>query len=146
MPILIASIVGSFLASYGAKLLSDAFLTERIAIIGDFAGLRPTLNPGVAFSLDLGNFEGAVILIALLCVCVAAFRSAKTVWSQIGFGIIIGGAVGNVIDRMTDGVVTDFFQVGTFPIFNVADSCITVGVGILLAEALFSWYRTKGRR
>jgi lipoprotein signal peptidase len=65
-----------------------------------------------------------------------AVRAKGSAAQRVGFGLIIGGALGNVADRLLDGHVTDFFQVGAFPIFNVADSCITVGVVILLAESL----------
>jgi signal peptidase II len=135
--ILWTSIAASFLLSMLAKWLADSFLTERIAILGSFAGLRYTLNPNVAFSLDFGDFQGALIAGALVAICIVAFRSAKTRLSQIGYGIIIGGALGNIVDRLRDGAVTDFFQVGTFPVFNVADSWITVGVVVLLVETLF---------
>ncbi len=57
--------------------------------------------------------------------------------------MIVGGALGNVIDRIRDGAVTDFFQVGGFPIFNVADSFITVGVGVLLLEMILVWWSQK---
>lgn len=130
------TVVFSLAASYGAKMLADALLVGRLPILGSFAGLQYAHNPGIAFSVDLGNYQDAVILGALALICVVAWKSAKTMTSRIGFGLIIGGALGNVIDRIPDGVVTDFFQVSTFPIFNVADSCITVGVVILLLESV----------
>ncbi len=137
VPILLLTIITALGTSLLTKVLADQFLKERIAVIGEFAGLRYALNPGVAFSLDLGQFQTVIILGALIAISVVAFRTAKTRWSQIGYGLIVGGALGNVIDRLFDGYVTDFFQVGTFPIFNLADSWITVGVGILLIETLF---------
>ena len=50
----------------------------------------------------------------------------------LGFGLIIGGALGNIVDRFDDGHVTDFIQIGWWPLFNIADSCISIGVIILL--------------
>ena len=50
------------------------------------------------------------------------------------FGLIIGGALANIADRLPDGLVTDYIQVGTFPVFNLADSCITVGAVLLIFE------------
>jgi signal peptidase II len=50
----------------------------------------------------------------------------------LALGLQLGGALGNWIDRMTVGYVVDFISVGNFPVFNVADSCITIGVGVLL--------------
>jgi signal peptidase II len=47
-------------------------------------------------------------------------------------GLQLGGALGNLIDRLTQGYVTDFISVGTFPVFNVADASISIGVAILI--------------
>lgn len=125
----------SFIFSFAAKLLADQFLDERIAIWGQFVGLYYSRNPGIAFGIRLPNVLQEIFIgAALLLVFWLAIKSAKTTPSRIGYGLIVGGALGNVIDRLRDGFVTDFFQVGTFPIFNVADSCITVGVGILLLD------------
>ena len=55
---------------------------------------------------------------------------------RIALAMQMGGALGNLIDRIRFGPVTDFIAVGSFPVFNVADASITVGVGILL---LFLW-------
>jgi signal peptidase II len=131
------------IASFAGKFLADAYLQERVAIIGSFAGLQYSRNPGIAFGLKLpSGFQEIFIIAALIFVCFLAFKSAKTRISRIAYGLIVGGALGNVLDRLLDGYVTDFFQVGTFPIFNVADSCITVGVAFLLAESLTLVRRT----
>jgi signal peptidase II len=55
----------------------------------------------------------------------------------------LGGAVGNLIDRVTQGYVTDFVSVGNFAVFNVADSCITVGVGVLILGVWLQERRKK---
>ena len=55
----------------------------------------------------------------------------------------LGGAVGNLIDRLTIGHVTDFISVGSFPVFNVADSSITIGVVILLLSMIISEHKQK---
>ncbi len=129
--------IGSLALSLIAKVLADVYLTDRIAIIGEFAGLQYVHNPGVAFGLQLpSGIQEAVIIVALVLVIIVAYKSAPTTLNRWGFGLIAGGALGNIIDRLRDGVVTDFFQVGSFPVFNVADSCITVGVALLLVESL----------
>jgi signal peptidase II len=134
---LFAVILGSFLLSMTVKLLADTFLHARIPLIGRFVGLLPAYNEGVAFGIRLpGLLQPLFILAALGIVAYVAFHSAKTTLSQWGFGLILGGALGNLADRTLDGKVTDFFQVGTFPIFNVADSWITIGVVILLLESI----------
>jgi signal peptidase II len=126
----------AFALSFLAKLLADALLVERVAIVGSFMGLQPSLNPGVAFGVRLpGVIQTPLILLALALLAYAA-RKAATPSSRIGFGLLLGGALGNVVDRLPDGYVTDFFQIGSFPIFNVADSCITVGVVLLVLDGL----------
>ena len=135
MKILWITIVLSFLVSVATAMLTDAFLIERIAIVGSFIGLQRSYNEGIAFGINLPPiFQEALILTALIAVGALALRSSRAMLSQIGFGLILGGGLANIIDRIPDGLVTDLFQVGTFPIFNVADSCITVGVGLLLLE------------
>jgi signal peptidase II len=123
--------------------LGETFLGERVALIGSFAGLTLSHNPGIAFGIRLpAVFQELLIVGALAWMTVLAIRSASSLWHRVGFGFIVGGALGNLIDRFIDGVVTDYFQVGTFPIFNVADSFITVGVLFLLADA-FGMVRNK---
>jgi signal peptidase II len=56
-----------------------------------------------------------------------------------------GGAIGNLIDRLTVGTVTDFISVGTFPVFNVADSCISIGVALLVATMWVEDRRARAR-
>ena len=124
----------SFAGSIGSTLLTQRLLVHRIPIIGSFIGLQPSENPGVAFGLELGVAEPSAIAIAAVIVVVMALRTSQSRMSQTGFGLILGGGMANIIDRFVDGKVTDLFQVGSFPIFNVADSCITVGVAILFLE------------
>ena len=145
MRLLSVSIFLSFLLSMCAKWLADAYLHAFVPVFGNFAGLHYVTNPGIAFSITFPPVvQSALILAALVILSIVAFRTAKTQWSKVGFGMIIGGALGNLADRLLDGVVTDFFRVGTFPVFNVADSFITVGVAVLLLEAFMQWvYRPR---
>ena len=125
----------SVIGATGAALLTDVYLVDRIAIAGSFIGLEYSLNEGIAFGMHIpGALQFILILAALFFVGWYALREAKTQLSQIGFGLIIGGGIANVIDRLADGFVTDMIQVGTFPIFNVADSCITIGIVLLFYE------------
>ncbi len=122
-----------------SKYFADTFLHTRVAIVGSFLGLDPVQNPGVAFGIRLpAIFQEVIIVAALVFVCVLAYRSERIARHDIGYGLIVGGALGNLLDRLTDGLVTDFFQVSTFPVFNVADSCITIGVCFLLADLFLS--------
>ena len=117
----------------------DVWLNERITVIGSFIGLQRSLNDGVAFGLHLGAFQNIFIFIALILITVFAVHSAKKPIEQIGFGLIVGGGIANVIDRIRDGYVTDMIQIGSFPIFNIADVCINIGVGLLLFELIIGW-------
>lgn len=137
----------AFLLSFTAKLTADAFLHNRIAILGSFAGLLPTRNPGIAFGIRLpSGFQEVFIVLALGLVVFAAVRSERSRIGDWGYGLIVGGALANVVDRVRDGFVTDFFQIGSFAIFNVADSCISIGVVLLLAQSLISVRSSRLKR
>jgi signal peptidase II len=87
-------------------------------------------NPGVAFGLFAGGgvlliLVGAVALAALLAFFVS---NARRPWAWLPTGLLIGGAAGNLIDRLRDGAVTDYVQLPHWPAFNVADVAITFGV------------------
>ena len=136
MRLFITVAITTTLLSLLAMWLGETFLGERIAIIGSFAGLTLSHNPGIAFGIRLPPVVQELLIIgALGWMTTLGIRSATSLLHRVGFGCIVGGALGNLIDRLMDGVVTDYFQVGTFPIFNVADSFITIGVLFLLADA-----------
>lgn len=119
------------------KLLADIFIADRIALLGDAVGLVHTLNPGIAFGLRFPPIIQTLLIAAALALVVwAALKERRTTLVQVGFGLIIGGALGNLADRAGDGFVTDLFQVGAFPVFNVADSCITIGAALLLLSSI----------
>ncbi len=130
-------VLGSFGVSIASALAVDALVTTRVPVVGSLAGLQKTYNPGIAFGVHLPPYvQEGLVLLALVLVAVTALRTAKTTVQRLGFGLIVGGALANLLDRAMDGYVTDFFQIGSFYIFNVADSCITVGVAVLLVEGL----------
>jgi len=92
-------------------------------------------NTGAAF----GMFQGGGWIFGILAVIVTIFiiiyfpqipKDEKLM--RVAIAMQLGGAIGNLIDRLVFGPVTDFISVGRFPVFNVADSSITVGVGLLL--------------
>jgi len=103
---------------------------------GTNIGLNRSFNEGIAFGVGLGTYQEAIIIIALIIIGFVSFRSAQRVMEQIGFGLILGGGLANIIDRAIDGYVTDMIQVGGFPIFNLADVFINIGVGLLLLDIL----------
>ncbi len=110
-------------------------IVRPIILVPGFLKLQLSENPGIAFSINIPSpWEEILILSALTAVCIVAVRSKPDTWASIGYGLIIGGALGNLVDRLPDGLVTDYIAAGSFPIFNAADSCITVGAAILLIE------------
>lgn len=144
MPLLAASAAIAFFASFVVKLLVDRFLLTRVSVLGSFAGFEYSTNPGVAFGIRFPGGVQEILVFAALCIVgFFAWKTSKTRLQRIAFGMILGGALENIVDRMRDGVVTDFVQVGSFPIFNVADSCITIGVFLLFIEVLLQHRRVR---
>ncbi len=92
-----------------------------------------------AFGL-FGNHAWLLVLmsLAVLAVFWFAFRESATQSQlvQVAFGGIVGGAIGNMVDRFHYGFVVDFIDLRWWPVFNVADSCITVGVALLVLGSL----------
>lgn len=105
------------------------------ALVGDWLSLSYAQNTGVAFSMlrghrDLAGLLGAVAVTAMVVGYLRVrHRSPLLV---VGAGLVGGGAVGNLAERLRVGHVTDFISVGRWPAFNLADSAITVGVIMLL--------------
>lgn len=118
---------------------------RRIELLG-FLDLVPVENRGISFGLFQGDGESDVWLISGVALAVS---TGLGVWLSridrrlpaLALGLIIGGALGNVIDRLRLGWVIDFidFHVNTWhwPAFNIADASIVVGVGALLIDGLF---------
>lgn len=110
---------------------------EVIKVINNFFYITRTSNTGAAFSI----FEGKIILflivsIITIIILIKYIKSFKdNMINNLAFGLMIGGIVGNFIDRLFLGYVRDFIKVDIFnfnyPIFNIADSCIVVGVILL---------------
>jgi len=112
--------------------------------LAPFMDLVMVWNRGVSYGLfQAGGLTGTIVLVAFSLVAVVALswwlRSADRLLLGWGLGLVIGGALGNVIDRILYGAVADFFHFHAFGydwyVFNVADAAITVGVVALLADA-----------
>lgn len=130
---LITTIV-SLISAVGTNIfLTNSYLWHGI-------GLQKSYNTGIAFSIELGPMQSFIIIGALMTIGVVAYKQATARYEQIAFGFIVGGGLANVLDRLPDGRVTDMLRVGSFPIFNVADVCINIGVLILIAHSLHSMY------
>ncbi len=133
---LLLSIGSSFVFGLVITWAVRSYLDTPVSIIGDWFVLRHAENPGIAFGVRIPSpWQEILIFGALALVAFIAVKSV-TRFSRFAYGLIIGGALANVFDRFSDGMVTDYFSVGTFPIFNVPDSCITIGVTLLLVESI----------
>lgn len=94
-----------------------------------------TRNRGIAFGLEAGSgaIVSVVIGLALLALLVYFARNATRPLLWLPTGLLFGGAIGNIVDRVREGAVTDFIKLPLgWPPFNLADACITVGVIILI--------------
>ncbi len=127
-----------------AQVMQTMRLHESIPVVSNFFSITYIRNPGAAFgflSSSSGSFRfvffGVTSLFALGLLGTILVRMPKHNWmGQLSVAGILGGAIGNLLDRLRYGEVIDFldfyFNAYHFPAFNVADSAITVGVGFLI--------------
>lgn len=122
-------------ADQAAKAAVEAhlYLGEEVDVLGPF-GLTLSHNTGVAFGLAGGAGAGLVLVtLAALALIVYLFsRDPRRPWMWVAVGLLAGGAIGNLADRVTSSAVTDFIAVGSWPPFNLADVGITTGVALLV--------------
>lgn len=147
----VAAVVAIVAVDQLTKAWAVAALSDGpVSLIGDTVELRLARNPGSAF----GGFQGltpllAVAAIAVTVLLVRAVRRTTEPAVLTGFALVLGGALGNLIDRLARspgflrGHVVDFVSIGWFPVFNVADSCITIGATVLVVHTL--WADVRGR-
>lgn len=108
-------------------------VTEQVSIIGSYVMLQKTYNEGIAFGIPLPSpWKERMIIGALIIVLIIAYMDREAKNRSFAYGLIVGGATGNIIDRFMDGTVTDIFRIGTFPTFNFADASISLGVALLI--------------
>ena len=117
-------------------------LGHSVPLLSCFA-LTHVQNTGAAFGIFAQSnklFIGLTFVILALLVKMHKELTAPGVWGRTGIALVWGGAVGNLVDRIRNGAVTDFLDVfwhaWHWPAFNVADSAISVGVGLLLIQNL----------
>lgn len=128
------------------KFAAEAFLSngQVVSVIGEILRFRLAYNDGAAFSLSFGGtwVLAAVSTVAVLLLLWFGPRAKSTIWSVIA-GLVLGGAAGNWVDRVFkepaffSGYVVDFIQIPfNFPIFNLADSFLVIGVGLAILRTL----------
>ncbi|RFC69649.1 MULTISPECIES: signal peptidase II [Mesorhizobium] len=126
------------------KMLAETRLTmhEQVDLLPFFALFR-TYNTGVAFSMFSWIGDKGLIAISLGVIAFMLYLAARTssALALAGFALVIGGAVGNLIDRAIYGHVIDYFlfhtPVWSFAVFNLADAFITVGAALILLHEVF---------
>lgn len=119
--------------------ITHMYVGESIPVLAGYMNFTYILNRGAAFGM-LENqhvlFLGIVCLICGLSVWKRREISLWPLYAQMGLGLLLGGALGNAFDRVRQGAVIDFFDFKIWPIFNVADVGICLGVALL---ALYTW-------
>lgn len=148
-PVVSASIILLVIfVDQGLKWLAEQQLPlhQQIDIV-PFVALFRTHNTGIAFSMLSGLGATGLTLIAIAVIIGVLVLWAKTAAefriARLGFALIVGGAIGNLIDRAMLGYVIDYMLLHTpdwsFAIFNFADACITFGAGLVLLDELLKW-------
>ncbi len=148
LTVLALDVVTKFLA---VKLLTP---NQPVSIIGDTVTWTLVRNPGAAFSLAAG-YTLVLTVIATGVVVGIVWMAPRLVspWWALGLGMILGGALGNLMDRFfrgpapLQGHVIDFVSIGWWPVFNVADPAVVGGAALLVALSFFGYdFDTVGRR
>jgi signal peptidase II len=143
-------VIVGVLAIVAVDQLTKAWAVRSLAsgpkwVFGDRVGFQLTRNGGSAFS----RFQGftpilAVGAVIVTIVLIRVLRRTTDPLLVIGLVLVLGGALGNIMDRIfrdpgfMRGHVIDFVAVGWYPVFNVADSCVTIGAILLIVRSLRS--------
>jgi len=119
-----------------------------LALLENLVVIRHVRNSGAAFGMfpAAGNLFLLVAVLVVLGIIRYYYSRAHTAapWVRISLGLMLGGALGNMIDRFRFGFVVDFIDLGWWPVFNVADSSIVVGVTMLAIYMAF--FQSRERR
>ena len=144
-----------FLVDQGSKWLvkTKMDLGQEISVIGDFFYITSHRNRGAAFGIlqDQRWFfiVITIIVVAALVWYIQKIKSQADKLLPVALSLVLAGALGNFLDRLLMGEVVDFFKFNfgsyTFPIFNVADSAIVVGVALIILDTLLESRREKQR-
>ena len=109
----------------------------RITHVRNFGSAFSIINDANLFLMIVGIF--AIIFISYFLI----FYTKESNLLQIAISLQLSGAFGNIVDRIRLGSVTDFIDVGPWPVFNIADSCISVGMFLLILHIIISWKNEK---
>jgi len=133
-----------------SKLIVKHFMQEKesISIIGNLLKITYIKNPGMAFGIQIGGklFYTIFASIASVIILVYLFRlKPENFWARFGLATILGGAIGNLVDRIIYSKVVDFIDIRIirWPVFNFADTAVTIGMVILIAVVIFERKREE---
>lgn len=120
---------------------------QSIPIINNIFHLTYIQNPGAAFGLLA--YRTAFFIVTTLAIVLGIIIFYRRLGKKRGIfpvamGLVVGGALGNLIDRLRYGKVVDFFDFRVWPVFNIADTAIVVGAGLLVL-AMWNYEQKKGR-
>lgn len=123
-----------------------------VPFLGESIGWQLVFNPGGAFGIPAPTWIFLIVTAVVVVVVVRLLPRASSAWQALGLGLLLAGALGNVIDRLFrpgdpgfgGGHVVDFVAWGWFPRFNVADAAITVGFVVLVLTILIDERRRSG--
>ena len=146
MIVSILSVVGAALLVVADQLIkqwANAVLQPvgAITLLPGIVELRYYLNDGMAFSMLAGKQTLLIVMTSIMLVCVLALLLLRKMnpWERVSWMLILGGGVGNLIDRVLNGEVVDYINVlfVNFAVFNFADICITTGVIMLMLWVVY---------
>jgi signal peptidase II len=126
--------------------VTAALRTRSVGLLGGAVHLTYARNTGAAFSiLPAGGYAFAVVAFAVSAGIVVYYRRVASgpTLLRLGLGLVLGGAIGNLIDRIRLGYVVDFIDLRWWPVFNLADSAIVIGVGALVLQSFLGAAREE---
>jgi signal peptidase II len=124
----------------------STWLPNGLTWLSPYARIVNWNNSGAAFgSFQNGNSVFTVLAILVICAILYYYpRVEESDWTlRLAMGLQLGGAAGNLVDRLLMQKVTDFISIGNFPVFNIADSSISIGVVVLLLGVWIKEYHEK---
>jgi signal peptidase II len=145
VPVLVAVTVLGVVLDQVTKLLALEVLEPGrfVPLIGDAVGWQLVFNPGAAFGLPVPAPAFLAVSAIVVVIVVRSLPHTSSLLQVTAYGLLLAGAFGNLIDRVVyaedgflTGEVVDFVAWGSFPRFNVADACITVGFVLLVVALL----------
>ena len=141
LPLLLAVAAGVLALDVVSKLLAVEELSDRepVSLLGGLLTLRLVRNPGAAFGMAQGmTIVFTCVAVAVVLVILRMARRLTSAWWAVALGLVLGGALGNLMDRLLRspgpgrGHVVDFLELPRWPVFNLADSAIVVAALLMV--------------